>query len=85
MNLTYRQFEILVAAAESESFSAAAHRLGISPAPMLYSTKFNRRWDNPFGTPVTSLFFRSFDSIADRESSLATLEGFEPSIFTLKG
>ena len=30
MNLTYRQFEILVAAAGSESFSAAAHRLGIS-------------------------------------------------------
>src|SRR4029079_10807305 len=29
-SLTYRQFEILIAAAESESFSAAAHRLGIS-------------------------------------------------------
>ena len=30
MNLTHRQFEILVAAAESGSFSAAAARLGIS-------------------------------------------------------
>ena len=30
MNLTHRQFEILVAAAESASFSAAAQRLGIS-------------------------------------------------------
>ena len=30
MNLTHRQFEILIAAADAESFSAAAHRLGIS-------------------------------------------------------
>src|SRR4051812_43442734 len=30
MNLTHRQFEILIAAADSESFSAAAQRLGIS-------------------------------------------------------
>jgi DNA-binding transcriptional LysR family regulator len=30
MNLTYRQFEILIAAAAAESFSAAAQRLGIS-------------------------------------------------------
>ena len=30
MNLTHRQLEILVAAAEAESFSAAAERLGIS-------------------------------------------------------
>jgi LysR family carnitine catabolism transcriptional activator len=30
MKLTYRQFEVLIAAAESESFSAAALRLGIS-------------------------------------------------------
>ncbi len=30
MNLTHRQFEVLIAAAETESFSAAAQRLGIS-------------------------------------------------------
>ena len=30
MNLTHRQFEILIAAADAESFSAAAQRLGIS-------------------------------------------------------
>ena len=30
MNFTHRQFEILIAAADAESFSAAAHRLGIS-------------------------------------------------------
>src|SRR5262245_63837836 len=30
MNLTHRQFEILIAAADAESFSAAALRLGIS-------------------------------------------------------
>ena len=30
MNLTHRQFEVLIAAADAESFSAAAQRLGIS-------------------------------------------------------
>src|SRR5262245_7984303 len=30
MNLTHRQFEVLIAAADADSFSAAAQRLGIS-------------------------------------------------------
>lgn len=36
-------------------------------------------------TGLTSLFFRGFEPEIDSDSRVATLEGFEPSIFTLKG
>lgn len=47
MNLTYRQFEVLIAAAECESFSAAALRLGISQPSLSESI---RRIEQEIGT-----------------------------------
>ena len=52
MNLTYRQFEILVAAADCETFSAAALRLGVSQPSLSESI---RRIEQEIGTEVRRL------------------------------
>jgi DNA-binding transcriptional LysR family regulator len=49
MNLTHRQLEILVAAADAESFSAAAQRLGISQPSLSESI---RRIEREVGVPL---------------------------------
>lgn len=38
-----------------------------------------------FGTAVTGLFFKEMRPVLDAQDVLATLAGFEPAIFTLKG
>jgi LysR family carnitine catabolism transcriptional activator len=58
MNLTYRQFEILIAAAESESFSAAAHRLGISQPSLSESI---RRIEREIGARLFERTTRSLE------------------------
>jgi len=58
MNLTHRQFEVLVAAADAESFSAAAQRLGISQPSLSESI---RRIEQELGT---KLFDRTTRSLA---------------------
>ena len=57
MNLTHRQLEVLVAAADSESFSAAAQRLGISQPSLSESI---RRIEREIGA---SLFERTTRSL----------------------
>jgi len=57
MNFTHRQLEILVAAADAESFSAAAQRLGISQPSLSESI---RRIEREIGTP---LFVRTTRSL----------------------
>ena len=61
MNLTHRQFEILIAAAESETFSAAAQRLGITQPSL---SKSIRRLERETGTCLferTTRFIRLTD------------------------
>jgi LysR family carnitine catabolism transcriptional activator len=56
MNLTHRQLEILVAAADAESFSAAAERLGISQPSLSESI---RRIEREIGAPLFERTTRS--------------------------
>jgi LysR family carnitine catabolism transcriptional activator len=56
MNLTHRQLEILVAAADAESFSAAAERLGISQPSLSESI---RRIEREIGSPLFTRTTRS--------------------------
>ena len=65
MNLTHRQFEILVAAAESESFSAAAQRLGISQPSLSESI---RRIEREIGARLFERTTRSL-KLTDRRAS----------------
>ena len=62
MNLTHRQFEILVAAAESGSFSAAAARLGISQPSLSESI---RRIEQEVGTRLFERTTRSLKLTAE--------------------
>jgi LysR family transcriptional regulator, carnitine catabolism transcriptional activator len=62
MNLTHRQFEILVAAAEAESFSAAAQRLGISQPSLSESI---RRIEVEIGTRLFERTTRSIKLTAE--------------------
>ncbi|MEW6451457.1 MAG: LysR family transcriptional regulator [Pseudomonadota bacterium] len=56
MSLTHRQFEILIAAAEAESFSAAAQRLKISQPSLSESI---RRIEREIGAPLFERTTRS--------------------------
>lgn len=56
MNLTHRQFEVLIAAAEAETFSAAAKRLGISQPSLSESI---RRIERETGTVLFERTTRS--------------------------
>jgi LysR family transcriptional regulator, carnitine catabolism transcriptional activator len=69
MNLTYRQFEILIAAAESESFSAAAHRLGISQPSLSESI---RRIEREIGARLFERTTRSL-KLTDQGRSAAAV------------
>ena len=62
MNLTHRQLEILIAAAESESFSAAAQRLGISQPSLSESI---RRIEREIGAPLFERTTRSLKLTAE--------------------
>jgi LysR family transcriptional regulator, carnitine catabolism transcriptional activator len=62
MNLTHRQLEVLVAAADSESFSAAAQRLGISQPSLSESI---RRIEREIGAPLFERTTRSLKLTED--------------------
>src|SRR5687767_13157062 len=62
MNLTHRQFEILIAAAESASFSAAAARLGISQPSLSESI---RRIERELGAQLFERTTRSLKLTAE--------------------
>jgi LysR family transcriptional regulator, carnitine catabolism transcriptional activator len=68
MNLTYRQLEILIAAAESESFSATAQRLGISQPSLSESI---RRLEREIGAPLFERTTRSLKLTAEGRSAAA--------------
>src|SRR5262245_15178251 len=68
MNLTYRQFEILIAAAESESFSAAAQRLGISQPSLSESI---RRIERELGVRLFERTTRSLELTAEGRAAAA--------------
>src|SRR5258708_29997323 len=68
MNLTYRQFEILIAAAESESFSAAAQRLGISQPSLSESI---RRIEGEIGARLFERTTRSMKLTAEGRHAAA--------------
>jgi LysR family carnitine catabolism transcriptional activator len=56
MNLTFRQMEILVAAAEAATFSAAAKKLGISQPSLSESvSRIERGWPLLFERTTRSL------------------------------
>ncbi|MBX9843708.1 MAG: LysR family transcriptional regulator [Xanthobacteraceae bacterium] len=68
MNLTQRQLEILVAAADAESFSAAAERLGISQPSLSESI---RRIEREIGTQLFSRTTRSLKLTDDGRHAAA--------------
>ena len=68
MNLTHRQFEILIAAAEADSFSAAAKQLGISQPSLSESI---RRIERETGTVLFERTTRSVKLTADGRHAAA--------------
>ena len=68
MNLTHRQLEVLVAAADSESFSAAAERLGISQPSLSESI---RRIEREIGAPLFARTTRSVKLTDDGRHAVA--------------
>ena len=68
MNLTHRQLEVLVAAADSESFSAAAERLGISQPSLSESI---RRIEREVGVPLFKRTTRSVKLTDDGRHAVA--------------
>jgi LysR family transcriptional regulator, carnitine catabolism transcriptional activator len=68
MNLTFRQFEILIAAAASESFSAAAQRLGISQPSLSESI---RRIEREIGARLFERTTRSLKLTDEGRSATA--------------
>jgi len=68
MNLTHRQFEVLIAAADAESFSAAAQHLGISQPSLSESI---RRIERELGTRLFERTTRSVKLTAEGRAVVA--------------
>lgn len=68
MTLTHRQLEVLVAAADAGSFSAAAQRLGISQPSLSESI---RRIEREIGTPLFARTTRSLKLTDDGRHAVA--------------